>query len=98
MATRPPTARCLRGARRIDAVARPATAPDAGGLSGVFQADGPDAVVEAVQGGGCRTLKVLIAAGKVKPFIDRRFPLGQIVDALEYVDEGRARGKVVVTV
>ncbi|HYR13862.1 MAG TPA: NAD(P)-dependent alcohol dehydrogenase [Mycobacterium sp.] len=44
------------------------------------------------------TLKQLIAAGRLKPFIDRRFPLSQIVEALEYVDEGRARGKVVVTV
>ena len=43
------------------------------------------------------TLKHLIAAGKVRPFIDRRFPLSQIVEALRYVDEGRARGKVVVT-
>lgn len=37
-------------------------------------------------------------AGKVKPVIDRRFPLSEVVDALRYVDEGRARGKVVITV
>jgi NADPH:quinone reductase-like Zn-dependent oxidoreductase len=43
------------------------------------------------------TLEELIAAGKVKPVIDRRFPLAEIVEALRYVDEGRARGKVVVT-
>jgi NADPH:quinone reductase-like Zn-dependent oxidoreductase len=42
------------------------------------------------------TLKELIAAGKVKPVIDRRFPLDEIVDALRWVDEGHARGKVVV--
>lgn len=43
------------------------------------------------------TLLELIAAGKVAPVIDRRYPLSEIVDALRYVDEGHARGKVVVT-
>jgi NADPH:quinone reductase-like Zn-dependent oxidoreductase len=43
------------------------------------------------------TLKALIAAGKVRPVIDRRYPLSEVVDALRYVDEGRASGKVVIT-
>lgn len=43
-------------------------------------------------------LKELVAAGKVAPVIDRRFSLDQIVEGLRYVDEGRARGKVVITV
>jgi len=43
------------------------------------------------------TLKELIAAGRVKPVIDRRFPLSEVVDALSWVDDGRARGKVVIT-
>jgi NADPH:quinone reductase-like Zn-dependent oxidoreductase len=42
------------------------------------------------------TLKELIAAGKVKPVIDRRFALSEVVDALRWVDDGRARGKVIV--
>jgi NADPH:quinone reductase-like Zn-dependent oxidoreductase len=42
-------------------------------------------------------LKELIATGKVKPVIDRRFPLSQIVDALRWVDDGHAAGKVIVT-
>ena len=41
-------------------------------------------------------LKRLVAEGKVKPAIDRTFPLGQIVEALRWVDDGHAMGKVLV--
>lgn len=44
------------------------------------------------------TLKQLIADGSVKPVIDRRFQLSEIVEALRYVDDGRAKGKVVINV
>ena len=43
------------------------------------------------------TLKQLIAAGKLKPVIDRRYPLDQVVDALRWVEDGNARGKVIIT-
>jgi NADPH:quinone reductase-like Zn-dependent oxidoreductase len=43
-------------------------------------------------------LKELIDEGKLKPVIDRRYPLTRVVEALRYVDEGRARGKVVITI
>ena len=39
----------------------------------------------------------LMEAGKVTPAIDRTYPLDQVVEAMRYVDEGRARGKVLVT-
>lgn len=40
----------------------------------------------------------LIHAGKVKPIIDKRYPLSETAAALRYLEEGHARGKVVVTV
>jgi NADPH:quinone reductase-like Zn-dependent oxidoreductase len=43
------------------------------------------------------TVEELVAAGKLVPRIDRRYPLGEVVDALRWVDEGRAMGKVIVT-
>ena len=44
------------------------------------------------------TLKELIASGKVTPRIDRRCPLDQVVEGLRWVEDGHARGKVVITV
>jgi NADPH:quinone reductase-like Zn-dependent oxidoreductase len=40
----------------------------------------------------------LYEAGKVVPFIDRRYPLSEIPEALRYLGEGRTKGKVVITV
>jgi NADPH:quinone reductase-like Zn-dependent oxidoreductase len=43
-------------------------------------------------------LKELIEAGKVTPVIDRTYPLSDVPQAIRYVEEGHARGKVVITV
>jgi NADPH:quinone reductase-like Zn-dependent oxidoreductase len=40
----------------------------------------------------------LMAEGKVKSVIDRRYPLAQTPDAVRYLETGRARGKVVIEV
>jgi NADPH:quinone reductase-like Zn-dependent oxidoreductase len=43
-------------------------------------------------------LKELIEAGKVRPVIDRTYPLSKAAEALAYLEKGHARGKVVITV
>jgi len=40
----------------------------------------------------------LIQAGKITPVIDKTYPFSQLPDAMRYLETGRARGKVVVTV
>jgi NADPH:quinone reductase-like Zn-dependent oxidoreductase len=44
------------------------------------------------------TLGELLEAGKLTTAIDRSYPLSEVADALAYLGEGHARGKIVVTV
>ena len=43
-------------------------------------------------------LKDLVDAGKIKPVIDRTYKLSDVPDAIRYLEEGHARGKVVIEV
>jgi NADPH:quinone reductase-like Zn-dependent oxidoreductase len=38
----------------------------------------------------------LMAAGKLTPVIDRRYKLGEVRDAIQYLQQRHARGKVVI--
>jgi NADPH:quinone reductase-like Zn-dependent oxidoreductase len=48
--------------------------------------------------GDLEFLRELIEAGKVRLAIDRTYPLNEVPDAVRYLEEGHARGKVVITV
>ena len=41
-------------------------------------------------------LRDLMQAGKVTPVIDRRYALNEVPEAIQYLEEGHARGKVVI--
>ena len=43
-------------------------------------------------------LKGLVESGKVTPVIDRTYPLSDVPEAIRYLEEGHAQGKVVITV
>jgi len=45
-----------------------------------------------------RALAELVETGSLRPAIDRRFTLAEAADAMRFVEEGRAAGKIVVTV
>ena len=44
------------------------------------------------------TIRDLMATGKVTPVIDRRYSLQEVPEAIRYLEEGHARGKVVIAV
>jgi NADPH:quinone reductase-like Zn-dependent oxidoreductase len=43
-------------------------------------------------------LKEMVEAGQITPAIDRTYPLSETPKAIQYLEEGNARGKVVITV
>jgi hypothetical protein len=44
-----------------------------------------------------RAIVPLVDAGTIRPVVDRVFPFESTKDAMAYVESGRAKGKVVVT-
>ena len=54
--------------------------------------------VASVNPADLTTLAGMMESGKLKPVIDRRYPLSQAPAAIKYLEEGHARGKVVITI
>jgi NADPH:quinone reductase-like Zn-dependent oxidoreductase len=67
-------------------------------LTAVFVRQQSSPFVASTTGKDLVTLKEFIEAGKVTPVIDRTYPLSDAPEAFRYLDEGHARGKVVITV
>ena len=45
-----------------------------------------------------KSVKELVEAGRIRPVIDRTYPLSETAAAIRYLEEGHARGKIVITV
>ena len=43
-------------------------------------------------------LKEFLEAGKITPVIDRTYPLSEVPDAIRYLEEGHAQGKIIIPV
>ena len=43
-------------------------------------------------------MKELLESGELTPYIDRTYPLSEVPEAIRYLQEGRAKGKIVITV
>ena len=56
------------------------------------------AVIVSENAADLLVLAELIESGQVTPVIDRTYPLSQAPDAIRYIQQGHARGKVVITV
>jgi NADPH:quinone reductase-like Zn-dependent oxidoreductase len=70
----------------------------AAALSAMFVRQVGKPFVAVTNSATLRALNELIEAGKVMPVIDRVYPLRDTARALAYLDEGHARGKVVIAV
>jgi NADPH:quinone reductase-like Zn-dependent oxidoreductase len=53
--------------------------------------------IAAPNAGDLVVLKELIEEGKVRPVVDRTYPLSEVPKAIDYLEEGHVRGKVAIT-
>jgi NADPH:quinone reductase-like Zn-dependent oxidoreductase len=52
----------------------------------------------AAQSGRPARPEELIESGEITPVVDRTYPLSETQEAMRYLEEGRVRGKVVITI
>ncbi len=55
-------------------------------------------ILASIQPADLEQLAELAAAGKLRPVIDRRYPMAQTADAVRYLETGRARGKIIIDI
>ncbi len=67
-------------------------------LAGIFVRQQAAPFIAATTTESLLVLNEFIEAGKVTPVIDRTCPIGETAGAFAYLDEGHARGKVVITI
>jgi NADPH:quinone reductase-like Zn-dependent oxidoreductase len=70
----------------------------AAALQGMFVRQQAPIFVAATNTESLLALSELIEAGRVRPVVDQTYPLGETAKAFAYLDEGHARGKVVIAV
>lgn len=54
-------------------------------------------MIAALNAADLATLGEMMQSGKVTPVVDRTYPLSETADAIRYLEEGHARGKVIIT-
>ena len=72
--------------------------PSGGRGQRVSSGSGSDCSRTNRSGSNLLTLTGLIEAGKLTPVLDRTYPLADTAEGLRHVEQGHARGKVVITV
>ena len=54
--------------------------------------------IASFDGADLDALRALLESGQVKPVVEKRYELGEVADALRYMGEGHAQGKIVISV
>ena len=68
------------------------------GVIRIDSASGVDDWYKDPEGNQKKIAETFREAGKITPVIEKTYPLSEVPDAIRYLHEGNARGKVVITV